>query len=134
MSNVKLVVRSPIGIPISNKYTIVDVRGIDRKKIMDMIFRNYRKLYVLVYNRQDLLVPDYAYFPQLKNKSSAEIEAFIGNNCSTRATTHDNMTYYDVYKLWYKTEDLPIKRLRTDWLFRHLFGGDDIVNVWGMAR
>jgi hypothetical protein len=133
MANIKLITRSRV-VADAPEYKTVDARGWDRDRIMNMVFRNYSTLYVLIYNRKDLIAPAYAYFPDVTGQGDEEIHGSICRDVSVRTHSKQRkdsggLRHYDVYKLWYKTESLPATRMSVDWLFSRLFG-DTLVDVW----
>lgn len=139
MSNVKLVVLTKSD--FVEKYfaeifkdcknvLVADLRDKSIEDINRFVYKNYGlaneilKLLILIIkpdlNRKHLLVPAYTIckFSELKKKEIKQIRSFL-KNVSTRTCILNNSDrfFYDVYVLWHYSRNLPVKKIKTDFLY-----------------
>jgi hypothetical protein len=138
MSNVKLVILKSklpkFAMGLIGHIDIFDAYGLDRDQICRKIFRNYGKLYIVLTPITTLPVPEYANHPDLKNTSEKDFRDFLFGNSSTRTYSDDDIKYYDVYKLWWLSESIPITKVPIDKLMEKNYGTttvEDITDIWG---
>jgi hypothetical protein len=124
MSNVKLVIPQFRPIP---SIRVIDGFKLSREEILGQIFGDYRGNVVVLgdFPIGSLPVPSAAYLGNLG-------EGAIFNSVSTHVTKF-NGKVYDVYKLWWKSDPLPVHYRSVETLTRTLFGTVDVLGLklWG---
>lgn len=137
MSNVKLVTtKSKLHTSACMlDITILDAYNLSREQICARIFRNYDKLFIILTPLKNLPVPEYANHPNIpSDMKDDEFHHFILYNSNTRVSSVDGIKYYDIYKLWWLTDNLPVVKIPVDKFMLVNYGTTnlaDISDIWG---